>query len=234
MDPSTVSIAHSTQAILSSYATHVLTGVFSVIQEKLLHLSDASAIQSVLTQVMYYGMSLGRMGLDFRHWVSQHFEDALYRLVETTIQDGTDVFVEKFVGCPLGPWKSVNTGLPSTDSEIMAFPLLASLLNSYLNTLNQIRILPVLSNRSLVLTLVQDQLLILCQVIQKLGLENESHWPDGTRVEFEQMCQVLVDLVLPQIRKGFEGVYGCTLAPLSMETVEWISKWASIARRRVS
>jgi hypothetical protein len=64
-------------------------------------------------------MSMGRVGLDFRQMVSDLFEEAIYKLVSTTIQLGTDSFIEKMMGLPNGPW--LSKGL-ANEHDIIAFP----------------------------------------------------------------------------------------------------------------
>eukprot|EP00842_Homolaphlyctis_polyrhiza_P002621 jgi/Hompol1/335/HPOL_001128-RA len=56
-------------------------------------ISDVSSVNSILTQTMYYGMSLGRVGIDFRQAVSPVFEQAVERIVKTAILDGVQTFL---------------------------------------------------------------------------------------------------------------------------------------------
>ncbi|KAH6592286.1 hypothetical protein BASA61_004609 [Batrachochytrium salamandrivorans] len=56
-------------------------------------IDEVAAINSVLTQTMYYGMSLGRIGIDFRQAVSGVFEPAVERVVKTQLAHGVDAYI---------------------------------------------------------------------------------------------------------------------------------------------
>jgi hypothetical protein len=64
-------------------------------------------------------MSLGRLGLDFRHWIVDQFEENLVKLVALTLQDGTDAFVERL--SLSGEYLQLSSGhfSPPKDLDIM-------------------------------------------------------------------------------------------------------------------
>ena len=222
----------NSDSILSFYATFRVNELLDITQIKLNEIHDASSIQSLLTQMMYYGMSLGRLGLDFRHLISIHFEDALYRIVTSTLQSGTDAFIEKMMSMPIGPWKSFSESDFNNEAQLMSFPCLASLMNVYYTVFNQIRILPMLNKRGQIFNFVSLQVSEAAFILQKLGLETEDHCTEETRMEFENLCQVFVDVFVPHVANGMESLFGIGFDKPCV-SLEWVLKWASNGRRRL-
>ncbi|KAI9363975.1 Dor1-like family-domain-containing protein [Zopfochytrium polystomum] len=83
-----------TATILSSYATHTVHSFLNHLATKTPQIHDATSLNSVLTQTMYYGMSLGRVGIDFRDAVVPLFVSAIERVVRDFIGAGVDNFLE--------------------------------------------------------------------------------------------------------------------------------------------
>ncbi|KAJ3182060.1 conserved oligomeric Golgi complex component [Geranomyces variabilis] len=81
-----------THSILSSYVVHRIQHLCATLQAHLPHVDDASQVASLCTQTMYFGMSLGRVGIDFRAVVAGLFEDAVEEIVRRAIGDGVDAF----------------------------------------------------------------------------------------------------------------------------------------------
>ncbi|KAJ1566507.1 conserved oligomeric Golgi complex component, partial [Cladochytrium tenue] len=81
-----------TATILSSYASHTVDAFLAKLAEKVPQIRDATLLNSLATQTMYYGMSLGRVGMDFRDAIAQLFVDSVDRIVRTTIETGVVAF----------------------------------------------------------------------------------------------------------------------------------------------
>ncbi|KAJ1561254.1 conserved oligomeric Golgi complex component, partial [Cladochytrium tenue] len=81
-----------TTTILSSYASHTIDAFLVKLAEKVPQIRDATLLNSLATQTMYYGMSLGRVGMDFRDAIAQLFVDSVDRIVRTTIETGVVTF----------------------------------------------------------------------------------------------------------------------------------------------
>lgn len=230
----TVEPACSSQAILSFYTTSVIQDLLDVLQDKLTLFTDAAAISTILTQVLYYGLSLGRMGFDFRHWMVEVFEEAMLRLVASGLNSGTEAFIEGLRSIPDGPWESGAASSTHALSDLLSIPLLAALFNTYMAALNQLRILPILSTRSSVLSTVRSQLRDALEAVSRLGGERMDDWPEERLIAFERLNLVLSDVFLPQISSGLEAVYGRPLeeplSPILPDSL--LFKWASNARRR--
>ncbi|KAG9285540.1 hypothetical protein G9A89_006528 [Geosiphon pyriformis] len=82
--------------MLSDYTIYILGQLTSVLSEFIPLISDTSSLSSILTQLMYCGMSLGRVGVDFRHLVTGYFESAVDRIIRKMISDSTQDLIKKF------------------------------------------------------------------------------------------------------------------------------------------
>jgi conserved oligomeric Golgi complex subunit 8 len=124
---------------------------------------------------MYYGMSLGRVGVDFREVLVDPFTDAVDRIVKKYIDEGLHTFQQYttsssasistlYVKTNLSLYPSTSStsgkageGIagPRTSNQLvvpapsvlLSYPPLAQLLNSYFAAFNQLRVLAPLSLR---------------------------------------------------------------------------------------
>ncbi|CAO3594984.1 unnamed protein product [Absidia cylindrospora] len=81
--------SNEADTILSDYMTHMVMQIQHILTEHLHYIDDTSALASLLTQLQYCGMSLGRVGLDFRHLFVSSFEQAVKPLVLRTMDQAT-------------------------------------------------------------------------------------------------------------------------------------------------
>jgi hypothetical protein len=203
--------------LLSSFSSLVLSDFFNMIRNRIQDLKDVSLISSILTQSMYYGMSLGRMGLDFRFWITDFFEEICLNLILDTLEEGTATFLLKLEE---GNWKSSI----SNDLEILNVPCVALLFNSFNTCLNQIRLLPILNNRSSVLKALGDNVSKQISAIEKVGLVSSTDWQESTLLDFGYLCYLYSQVLGPQILSRFEKVYKIKLDNLF--TSELLCKWS--------
>ncbi|KAI9335076.1 Dor1-like family-domain-containing protein [Obelidium mucronatum] len=87
---STTTIA--TASIISSYVTQTVSLFLTQLSNKLTLISDTQSLNSLLTQTMYYGMSLGRVGVDFRILVTDLFLAATERIFASILTEGIQGF----------------------------------------------------------------------------------------------------------------------------------------------
>lgn len=61
-------------------------------------IQDTSALSSILTQLMYFGANMGKIGFDLRYLVTSLFEQAVLRVVGGAFQRGAEEFVDSVGG----------------------------------------------------------------------------------------------------------------------------------------
>ncbi|KAJ3105943.1 conserved oligomeric Golgi complex component [Phlyctochytrium planicorne] len=162
------STPHATMSILSSYAVFRIHAFSAELTKHIAHVTDANAINSLLTQTMYFGLSMGRVGMDFRDIVAQVFEDAIERNFGAAVGEGARVFVEWTVTSDgtniinksaLSMYRDLDLTTPSgrpslggtaqkggsnavvpSPNVLLSYPHLATLLNSFYSAYNQLRV----------------------------------------------------------------------------------------------
>ncbi|KAF9933001.1 conserved oligomeric Golgi complex component [Linnemannia zychae] len=79
-------VAYRTQTLLQLLKTHIP------------QINDTSALSSILTQLMYLGANMAKIGFDLRYLVTSLFEEAVIRVVGGAFQRGADEFVDGLGG----------------------------------------------------------------------------------------------------------------------------------------
>lgn len=87
--------------ILSSYITTNINDIVEVFKLKLPLIKDIAKLSSLSVQVMYFGMSLGKNGIDFRHIMEKLFEKNVENIIIDQIQVGTDKCIQWFKECEI-------------------------------------------------------------------------------------------------------------------------------------
>ncbi|ORY92263.1 Dor1-like family-domain-containing protein [Syncephalastrum racemosum] len=146
--------------ILSDYMVQLIGHMRTTLEHHLTTIDDTSALASLLTQLQYCGMSLGRIGLDFRHMFVTVFEDTVRPLILRWIDSATEELVANIAKATLTPsaWMSASklsqhqsyshTTTTATTKRfqppmlLVDYPPLAVFTNAILSTLNALRLIP--------------------------------------------------------------------------------------------
>ena len=84
-------------SILHSYITFQIHKFVHTLEAGVLLVEGWTNIFSVLNQCMYFGMSFGRIGLDFRHLIANVFEEIFELKLCTSLNDAFEVYKSKSV-----------------------------------------------------------------------------------------------------------------------------------------
>ncbi|KAH8553492.1 Dor1-like family-domain-containing protein [Umbelopsis sp. PMI_123] len=145
-------------AALSDYVTFVLEDMRRTIEEHLVNIKDISQLSSLLTQLMYCGMSLGRVGLDFRSLFAMRFQDAMLKLTQRLIDDAKKGFLDainkaKTENIPPSQWMATKASSKQPEqsperqnrqqiaSQLIEYPVIAVFTNAILTLFNELRLL---------------------------------------------------------------------------------------------
>ncbi|KAJ3378516.1 conserved oligomeric Golgi complex component [Lobulomyces angularis] len=168
---------------------------------------------------MYYGMSLGRIGIDFRQAVTYIFEDAVGDVVEGIIIAGVNNFIKFAQDSKLenikkkvtiydegfsvsGSFGSLQTILPP--SSLLQYPPLAGLLNSYLSAFNQLRVLPLIGLIDRVVLFTKKSLEKIIETLENISsLISEKEQKD----EYNNCLYMFSEVLVVDIIKGLKLVY---------------------------
>ena len=153
--------------LLSDYMVHVIELIKAALYNYLPMIEDTSALASLLTQLQYCGMSLGRIGLDFRHIFVHSFEEAVQPMILRWIDNATEDLVQKISkaaheSTAPSAWMSskiISQNSSNTVSNrdevkrhafqppmlLVGYPSLAIFTNGILSAFNALRLLPAIS-----------------------------------------------------------------------------------------
>jgi hypothetical protein len=84
----------SDDGLLNGWVCSIINGFLQSLQQYLPLISDGLSLNNILDQSMYYGVSLGRVGVDFRVMISTIFERAIYNLFCDGVNSATTHFIE--------------------------------------------------------------------------------------------------------------------------------------------
>jgi hypothetical protein len=180
--------------ILGSFAIDAIQGLYKTVEKFLNDLDDVSYLPSLNTQIMYYGLSLGRIGMDFRPLFVGLFEDTVLRVVTNIMKDASEAFVIN----------SVRIERPGKDAKnidlLLCYYPLAVAFNQYMNALNQLRYLPCKSLHSKLANVCMESLGVLVGKV--------AHGYNEEKRTCGIVAWVLRDCVIPDVCKGLDSVLG--------------------------
>ncbi|KAF9186265.1 conserved oligomeric Golgi complex component [Haplosporangium sp. Z 767] len=88
----------TTDNLLADFITYRTQTLLHVLKTHIPQIHDTSALSSVLTQLMYFGANLAKIGFDLRYLVTSLFEEAMIRIVGGAFQRGADEFLDSLGG----------------------------------------------------------------------------------------------------------------------------------------
>ncbi|KAI8341429.1 Dor1-like family-domain-containing protein [Chlamydoabsidia padenii] len=174
-----------TDTLLPDYMTQLVMQIQQTLKDHLSFIDDTSALASLLTQLQYCGMSLGRVGLDFRSLFVQSFEQAVLPLVVRTMDQATGLLsidtLQASIQDQILPSTWLNncnnnaiSSTPTTNpyqppALLVDYPCLAVFTNGILTALNALRLLPAIHLFSTVKQQLDTCLLNIATVMKQYG-----------------------------------------------------------------
>mmetsp|Transcript_22711 Transcript_22711/g.70153 ORF Transcript_22711/g.70153 Transcript_22711/m.70153 type:complete len:554 (-) Transcript_22711:151-1812(-) len=217
--------ALGSDALLLSWATRRIDAYLQEVSALLPLIEDGGSLASVLEHCMYCGMSLGRVGLDFRGLLPPPFEACSRAMFVDGITAATGAFEDalqthRWVALPAMAAATSRVAASKGDDDaaadtgppyaLMAHPPLASFVNGCLAALNELRhCAPPALQRPLAAELGKA-----CgAVADALGRYHAARaLPADQMVLFAAMCSALADVAAPYLQGCFSRVFGAKTA----------------------
>lgn len=79
-------------SILQCWFFHQIDVFLHTLEEKLPLIQDGTSLSNLLSQCMYFGLSMGRLGADFRSLLAPIFEANILQLVRTQLSTALEIF----------------------------------------------------------------------------------------------------------------------------------------------
>ncbi|ORY50075.1 Dor1-domain-containing protein [Rhizoclosmatium globosum] len=206
--PQTSALATST--ILSSYVTQTVNLFLEALTQSLPHIHDTQSLSSLLTQTMYYGLSLGRVGVDFRILTTDPFLTATERIATTLLDEGCagfhnwlstttpvaqGIYMKQFTASSTTVPSRQNSFPPSSAAsaaniisppqQLLAYPPLAHLLNVFYTCYNALRVVPATALAPRLRLVISGHISKVVAVLQNAATAIESE-VGGTEAEVEE------------------------------------------------
>lgn len=208
-------------AILHSWLVHQVRSFISQLTNGLARITDGGSVHQVLDQCMYLGMSLSRVGVDFRGLLPPIFEAHVLKLFSSAVQRATSTFVQSIRTGPLASAARSNRPPLLADRPeslapshaLLQYPALALLTNELLSAFNELRQCAPASVIEKVAAELQEALAIVTGALasprsQLSGQEKEQH---------EGLCRTVAELFLPYIDRCLAHVFHATGSLLGVE-----------------
>ncbi|CAJ0926991.1 14131_t:CDS:2 [Entrophospora sp. SA101] len=204
--------ANITTTTISDYTVYILEQLTFVLDEFTAQIYDTSSLSSILTQLMYCGMSFGRVGIDFRHLVSGYFESAVDKIIRKMIFEGTQDFLDdlnqaiKNVDLP-SLWMISDKKFTSLSVILLDYPPIAHLTNSYLSAFNSLRLVAPISLFKPLGEFINQNLLSIAKLLRDYGYLLVEHKHDTTILQ--GFNATFAQSFVPFITRCLcDGVYG--------------------------
>ena len=206
--------------LLASWALHRVVLLLESLKTFLPHVAEGSNAASILEHCMYCGMSLGRVGLDFRGLLASVFEPCMLEIFSSRLVAAVDGFSSlleshKWVALPtLSPAQNPNQDPADSNGHkegngppysLLEHLPIATFVNGVLGALNELRHCAPIAIMHPVAKLMQDSLE---NVSSRLAHYRLTHvlTPSQDAV-FQSACETLVDVAGPYLGSCLERVY---------------------------
>lgn len=224
--------------LLSDYMVHITGLIKTALSTYLPMIEDTSALTSLLTQLQYCGMSLGRIGLDFRHIFVHSFEEAVQPMILRWIDASTEDLVKLIVkstqeASAPSTWMSSkivsqNNSNSSSENEVrrhafqppmllVGYPSLAIFTNGILSAFNALRLLPAVSLYLPIQNHLDACFLEIGNTLKQYSDQAASHIPDEITY-LQSFSAAYVRCCIPYLKSCLvDGIYSNLSIPSSVD-----------------
>ena len=200
-------------SILFGWMNEIIGSYLTALEKDLPQINEGLSLQYLLDQCMYYGVSMGRVGVDFRGLLLPLFERCIFNLFTSGLSGSTLHFTEtmrhyRFTNNINRTSNVTALGnslhfkaffslyfldtrdqiLPPT--ELLDHPPVAVLANGYLTTLNELRHCAPLSLQSRLAEHLAESLYGVATMLQNYAKEGNKKLNSEEHKLFSHMCQV--------------------------------------------
>lgn len=199
--------------LLSGWVLQRVSDFLQLLEEHLPRLTDR--FKTVLGQCMYFALSLGRVGMDFRPLLAPLFERTIADLFSSRVDMAFADFVEQMPTMAL----VAHATLPDADSEpglseapiaplsLMTFPILARLTNNLLAALNDLReCAPLAVGQTVATSLSKALVAVSIQLADYHTLHRET-FDTRDKTNFSGLAQMYVESLVPCVVRCIDAIY---------------------------
>eukprot|EP00128_Syssomonas_multiformis_P017487 Colp12_sorted_trinity150504_noHs@31980 len=206
--------------LLHVWASRQIQCFLDVLRTSLPLVEEGALLSSLLGSCMYFGMSLGRVGLDFRPLVAPVFEKAVTNIFCSAVSQATRSFVDSLQpSALLAPTSGVTSstqeaGNPLTaPNSLLDHVLLSVLANGYLRALNELRQCAPLAIAGHLARHLEASMLMATKAIADLHTAHSQSLTRSERAVLVRLAKVAAVDFVPFISRCFDAVYASVPGP---------------------
>mmetsp|Transcript_23886 Transcript_23886/g.28889 ORF Transcript_23886/g.28889 Transcript_23886/m.28889 type:complete len:566 (+) Transcript_23886:343-2040(+) len=222
-DSSTVESSAQDGGLLYSWAMHRICAYLEEVELALPHITEGSALASVLDHCMYCGMSLGRVGLDFRGLLPNLFQKCIFLVTSRGMMQALETFqqlleVHRWVTLPMLNYSQASKDKGGGDADasqedtcappysLMEQTPVAIFTNGILAALNELRHCAPAALRVQLTTCLHN--IIKQAAATLLSYHATRTLNDKETTLFFGLVRVYTDVCAPYLATCFSRVYG--------------------------
>ncbi|CAG0901054.1 unnamed protein product [Darwinula stevensoni] len=205
------------QPIFTSFLQHKVSELLKTLEEDLLEGGGNMRTDSLLGQAMYFGLSLSRMGGDFRALLPKIFQDAAIRSLKNSLADANMKFQDGlsllFLNAPANMPCLLSSTMASSQDDLhpplslLEFYPLAEYTNSVLGAFNDLRLCCPLSCVLPVTEAVTMSLEDAASAVRDLQRQEESSLNASERELLKNFIDRFSSILLPYIGRCFQALF---------------------------
>jgi len=174
--------------------------------------SGINSFESVMGQAMYFGLSFGRVGFDFRAQLAPLFSAAIEKQFmfklspETALKTASDTLSLMSLSSIPASTKLSAISL-SPPLSLLDYPPLAHITNNILTALNEIRLVCPVSSVGKLTASVQNLLAKMTERLFDYYSTSKTGWGAAELEGWSQLCNAVKNVLLPYIQVALDAVF---------------------------
>lgn len=172
------------------------------------------SVDSVVDQCMYFGLSFGKVGCDFRLLLLPIFTERILDILKSAINKAVDAFeknMENFTlinkNLPNIPWRNKDQDPFHPPDSLLEYYPLAEFLNNVLKAFNSFRTCAPISVTNQVVECLQNSLIFITKSILLLHSQEQQAFTSSSKDAFTRLCMTFSDDLIPYVQKCLHVIY---------------------------
>lgn len=211
-------ISHNTSNFNTLFYSWIMEKVMQFLStlEQDLALGIGSSLDSIVRQCMYFGLSLSRVGADFRGLLAPIFVKALQQSVEVSIAKATRKFEQDMENFTLPKTQSSiarsfvsmeHTNEEHPPESLLEFRPLADYCNAILMCLNDIRLCAPVALAAKATNLLQESLCSIARSMLSFYRQEQQALTPAEKEAFTRFCSCMADHLLPFLQRCLHIIF---------------------------
>ncbi|CAB3366463.1 Hypothetical predicted protein [Cloeon dipterum] len=199
-------------AIFHGWLNQKISQFVATLEADLIQIDETESLDSIFSQCMYFGLSLARVGADFRGIMAPVFTRTIKHNFESTIKKATKEFENQIEKMNFDKFTS-NSHPPASPNSmhppvsLLQFSPLALFCNAILGAFNTLRLSAPFALAGPITALLQNSLTCASKAILTRYRQEELAFSSSEQQGVQRLCTCFADDFVPHIQKCLLGLY---------------------------